>query len=149
VTPRLRDGGLMPPPSGKSRILVVDDDLPTRKLLRELLTIEGYAVDEAGDGTTAIAKVASFAPDLLLLDVMMPGQDGFDVLTSLRRTTEVPVIFLTAKDNENDRVVGLRLGADDYVVKPFSPPELAARIRSVLRRSGPAGPRSDWSSASW
>jgi len=103
-----------------------------------MLTLEGYAVDEAADGATAIAKVASFVPDLLLLDVMMPGRDGFDVLAALRRTTDVPVILVTAKDHENDRVVGLRLGADDYVVKPFSGAELAARIASVLRRTGTA-----------
>ena len=120
---------------GPRRILVVDDDSPTRMLLRELLTMEGYAVEEASDGAAAMAKVATFAPDLLLLDVMMPGRDGFDVLAALRRTTDVPVILLTAKDHENDRVVGLRLGADDYVVKPFSGAELAARISSVLRRT--------------
>jgi DNA-binding response OmpR family regulator len=121
--------------SDRSRILVVDDDDPTRMLLRELLTMEGYAVDEAADGATALAKVATFAPDLLLLDVMMPGRDGFDVLTSLRRTSDVPVILLSAKAHENDRVVGLRLGADDYVVKPFSGAELVARIAGVLRRT--------------
>lgn len=118
------------------RILVVDDDARTIAFLHELLTMEGYAVDEARDGPTGLAKVATFAPDLVLLDVMMPGQDGLDALAELRRTTDVPVIMVTAKAHESDRVVGLRLGADDYVVKPFSAAELVARISSVLRRSG-------------
>ena len=131
----VRDGVRMESASGRRRLLVVDDDGPTRAFLRELLTMEGYAVDEAFDGASAIAKVTTFAPHLVLLDVMMPGRDGFDVLTALRRTSDVPVIFLTAKDHENDRVVGLRLGADDYVVKPFSGAELTARIATVLRRS--------------
>ncbi len=102
--------------------------------------MEGYVVDEAPDGPTAVAKVSKDPPDLLLLDVMMPGQDGLDVLALLRRTTDVPVILLTAKDSESDRVVGLRLGADDYVGKPFSPTEVAARIASVLRRTRRAAP---------
>ncbi len=130
----------MPGAGGQRRILVVDDDTPTRALLREVLTLEGYAVDEAADGTTAMNEVARLGPDLILLDVMMPGQDGLDVLAMLRRTTDVPVILLTAKDHEDDRVVGLRLGADDYVVKPFSPAELAARIATVLRRTVAARP---------
>ena len=122
---------------GHRRILVVDDDEPTRTLLREVLTMEGYAVDEAADGPSAIERVGDDRPDLVLLDVMMPGQDGLDVLALLRRTTDVPVILLTAKDDEADRVVGLRLGADDYVGKPFSPAEVAARVETVLRRAGP------------
>jgi two-component system phosphate regulon response regulator PhoB len=130
----------MPAPEGQRRILVVDDDTPTRTLLREFLTLEGYVVDEAPDGSTAMTEVARRGPDLVLLDVMMPGQDGLDVLALLRRTTDVPVILLTAMDHENDRVMGLRLGADDYVVKPFSPAELAARIATVLRRTGAARP---------
>jgi len=125
----------MPGHEGHRRILVVDDDRPTRTLLRELLTIEGYAVEEAPDGATAITKVNGLRPDLVLLDVMMPGLDGLDVLAHMRRTTDVPVILLTAKDDENDRIVGLRLGADDYVGKPFSPAEVVARIATVLRRT--------------
>ena len=127
-------------PSDRRRILVVDDDSGTRALLHELLTREGYAVSEVPDGPAALQQVVSVRPDLLLLDVMMPGQDGLDVLAVLRRTSDVPVIMLTAKDDEVSRVVGLRLGADDYVTKPFSPAELAARIASVLRRSGPGSP---------
>ena len=97
--------------------------------------MEGYAVDEAADGPSAIERVRGNPPDLVLLDVMMPGQDGLDVLARLRQTDDVPVILLTAKDDEADRVVGLRLGADDYVGKPFSPAEVAARIDTVLRRA--------------
>jgi DNA-binding response OmpR family regulator len=124
--------------AGHRRILVVDDDEPTRTLLREVLTMEGYVVEEAPDGPSAVARVGATPPDLVLLDVMMPGQDGLDVLAVLRQTTDVPVILLTAKDDEDDRVVGLRLGADDYVGKPFSPDEVAARIETVLRRAGPS-----------
>jgi len=121
---------------GGARILVVDDDRPTRTMLCRLLTTEGYEVDEAPDGPTAISKVAEREPDLLLLDVMMPGQDGLDVLQDLRRTSDVAVILLTAKGDETDRVLGFRYGADDYVVKPFSSAELAGRIAAVLRRTG-------------
>lgn len=118
------------------RILVVDDDATVRTLLRRMLTIEGYEVDEAVDGASALKKVGAWAPDLLLLDIMMPGQDGLDVLEGLRRTSAVPVILLTAKSEEADRVLGFRFGADDYVVKPFSTAELTARIAAVLRRTG-------------
>ncbi len=118
-------------------ILVVDDDQAIRTLLRRLLTTEGYAVEEAGDGPTALEKVGALDPDLVLLDIMMPGQDGLDVLERLRHTSDVPVILLTAKDDEADRVLGFRFGADDYVVKPFSSAELAARIAAVLRRARP------------
>lgn len=121
-------------------ILVVDDDDPTRTLLRRLLTIEGYSVDEASDGPAALEMATRAEPDLILLDIMMPGLDGLDLLATLRRTSDVPVILLSAKSSEADRVVGLRLGADDYVVKPFSTGELAARIAAVLRRSGHSRP---------
>jgi two-component system phosphate regulon response regulator PhoB len=118
------------------RILVVDDDVDVRKLLRRMLSIEGYAVAEAPDGLSALAEVEAFTPDLILLDIMMPGQDGLDVLEGLRRTSLVPVILLTAKNEEADRVLGFRFGADDYVTKPFSTAELTARIAAVLRRTG-------------
>ena len=118
------------------RILVVDDDDSIRMLLRRMLTMEGYDVDEAADGPTALAKLGARLPDLLLLDIMMPGQDGLELLEGLRRTSDVPVILLTAKGEEADRVLGFRFGADDYVVKPFSTAELFARITAVLRRSG-------------
>jgi len=118
-------------------ILVVDDDQAIRTLLRRLLTTEGYGVEEASDGPMALEKVAASDPDLVLLDIMMPGQDGLDVLERLRQTSDVPVILLSAKDDEADRVLGFRFGADDYVVKPFSSAELAARIAAVLRRARP------------
>jgi DNA-binding response OmpR family regulator len=117
-----------------ARILVVDDDAPTRTLLRRLLTSEGYVIDEAPDGPSAIEHLARVPADLLLVDVMMPGQDGLDLLAELRRTSDVPVILVTAKGDEGDRVIGLRAGADDYVVKPFSVAELTARVEAVLRR---------------
>jgi DNA-binding response OmpR family regulator len=122
------------------RILVVDDDAATRTLLRRMLTMEGYAVDEAADGATAMDRVGIAPPDLILLDIMMPGQDGLDVLEGLRRTSAVPVIMLTARNEEADRVLGFRFGADDYVVKPFSTAELTARIAAVLRRTGTTRP---------
>lgn len=122
------------------RILVVDDDAPTRTMLRRLLSTEGYSVDEAADGPSALERLGAAPPDLLLLDIMMPGQDGLEVLEGLRRTSDVPVILLTAKSDEADRVLGFRFGADDYVVKPFSTAELSARIAAVLRRSGAARP---------
>lgn len=125
--------------SGSHRILVVDDDTSVRTLLRRLLTTEGYAVEEAPDGATALERVTAQPPDLLLLDVMMPGQDGLDVLQAIRRSSDLPVILLTAKDDEADRVLGFRFGADDYVVKPFSSAELAGRIAAVLRRAGGGG----------
>lgn len=97
--------------------------------------MEGYEIDEAADGPAAMANVTRSRPDLLLLDVMMPGQDGIDLLAQLRQTSDVPVILLSAKSGEGDRVLGLRSGADDYVVKPFSTAELLARIEAVLRRA--------------
>ncbi|HEX3621919.1 MAG TPA: response regulator transcription factor [Acidimicrobiales bacterium] len=130
------DVGTEPAP----RILVVDDDRATRTLLRRLLTTEGYTVDEAADGASAVEMVEAGTPDLLLLDVMMPDQDGLEVLERLRRTSDVPIILLTAKGDEADRVLGFRFGADDYVVKPFSSAELAGRIAAVLRRTGALRP---------
>jgi len=128
-----------------ARILVVDDDGPTRTLLRRLLSMEGYEIDEAPDGPAALARLGQGRPDLLLLDVMMPGQDGIDLLGQLRQTSDVPVILLSAKSGEGDRVLGLRSGADDYVVKPFSTAELLARIEAVLRRADhPRGVQSDF-----
>lgn len=114
---------------------MVDDDEDVRALLSRYLEMEGYQVDEAADGTVAMRMVGERSPDLMLLDVMMPAPDGLDILTELRRTSNIPIILLTGRDFLADRVLGLKLGADDYVVKPFSPAEIAARISSVLRRS--------------
>jgi DNA-binding response OmpR family regulator len=125
----------MSPDASKARILVVDDEPAVRTLLRRLLTIQSYEIIEAEDGPTALKLLRSERPDMVLLDVSLPVQDGLDVLANVRRDSEVPVILVTARADESDRVVGLRMGADDYVVKPFSSAELSARIESVLRRS--------------
>jgi len=125
---------------GGPRILIVDDDEPVRALLRRYLTLEGYKVCEVADGPAALQALRDDPPDIVLLDVVMPGEDGFDVLASLRRTSNLPVIMVSGRDDVADRVMGLRLGADDYVVKPFSPLELTARIDSLLRRA-PSGTR--------
>jgi DNA-binding response OmpR family regulator len=116
------------------RILVVDDEAELRRLVRFHLEREGFQVEEAADGDTALRRATSEPFDLVVLDVMLPGRDGFDVCRRLRARSDLPVILLTARTEETDRVLGLDLGADDYVPKPFSPRELAARVRAVLRR---------------
>ena len=118
-------------------ILIIDDEAESRRLLTSLLTDEGYEVRAADSGELGLASVAVKRPDLILLDVRMPGMDGFEVCR--RIGGEVPVIMLTARDEEPDRVAGLEIGADDYVTKPFSPRELTARVKAVLRRTGDAG----------
>jgi DNA-binding response OmpR family regulator len=115
-------------------VLVVDDEPMLRNLLSRLLRMEGFEVIEAEDGHVALDKVATEEPDLVLLDVMLPARSGLDVLGDLRKTSNVPVILVSALGEEADRVLGLKMGADDYVVKPFSAAELSARIESVLRR---------------
>jgi DNA-binding response OmpR family regulator len=119
---------------GQQRILVVDDEPELRQMLRRYLTAEEFEVTEATDGEEALRAIRSAPPDLVVLDVGLPGMDGFSVLQETRKETDVPVIMLTARAEEVDRVVGLTVGADDYVTKPFSPRELVARIRAVLRR---------------
>jgi DNA-binding response OmpR family regulator len=121
----------------KRRVLVVDDEPMVPAYLRRA----GFLVEEAGDAAAALRAVQRTSPDLIVLDVMLPGADGLSILGHLRRTVATPVILLTARTDEADRVTGLDLGADDYVTKPFSPRELAARVRSVLRRSLPAPPQ--------
>jgi DNA-binding response OmpR family regulator len=116
------------------RILVVDDDVELRGMLVRYLEAEGLGVLAVSAGTEALARFDDVAPDLVVLDVAMPQMDGFEVLRRIRERSDVYVIMLTAKADEVDRVVGLTLGADDYVTKPFSPRELVARIRAVLRR---------------
>jgi len=123
----------------RGRILVVDDEDDVRALLTAYLQIEGYEVAQAATAQAAYAAVAESPPDLVLLDVMLSPDSGLEVLSRLRSTSEVAVILLTGKGSESDRVVGLKLGADDYVVKPFSPAEVEARISSVLRRVKPSG----------
>jgi len=119
------------------QILIVDDDPQIRDILRIALAQAGFAVAEAADGAAALAGAARLPPELIILDVGLPEMDGFEVCRALRRSSAVPILFLTARDDEIDRVVGLELGADDYVVKPFSPRELVARVRAILKRSGP------------
>jgi DNA-binding response OmpR family regulator len=120
------------------RILVVDDEERMVRFIRLNLEHDGFRVITAYNGMQAINKVRSDLPDLILLDVMMPDMDGFEVLKITRETNSVPVIMLTAKGDEDDRVRGLELGADDYVTKPFSPRELVSRVKAVLRRTEPA-----------
>ncbi len=121
--------------TARARVLVVDDDETVREVLRRYLTRDGHQVLEAGDGVTGLNLARMDKPDLVVLDLMLPGMDGLDVCRELRRTSTVPVIMLTALGEESDRVVGLEYGADDYVVKPFSPRELALRVGRVLDRS--------------
>lgn len=117
------------------RILVVDDDRPSLKMTAFLLKEEGYIVFTADNGRDALRMIDEKTPDLLILDVMMPGMDGWEVTRHLRRSTNLPIIILSAKGETSDRVFGLDLGADDYLAKPFEPSELLARVRSVLRRA--------------
>ena len=116
-------------------ILVVDDEPRMRRFMRLNLDLEGYRIIEAENGLEAVKRVRDDLPDLVLLDVMMPEMDGFEALRLIRETSNVPIIMLTVKSDEDDRVRGLELGADDYVTKPFSPRELASRIKAVLRRT--------------
>ncbi|MGW6529479.1 response regulator transcription factor [Streptomyces venezuelae] len=129
-----------PGTAGAGRILVVDDDPTVAEVVSGYLDRAGYAVDRAGDGPTALARAAERRPDLVVLDLMLPGMDGLEVCGRLRAQGPVPVIMLTARGDEDDRILGLEVGADDYVTKPFSPRELVLRVESVLRR---ARPRSD------
>jgi two-component system alkaline phosphatase synthesis response regulator PhoP len=115
-------------------VLVVDDEPKILKLARDYLERSGYRVVTAADGTTALAAARHERPDLIVLDLNLPGMDGLDVCRALRRDSDVPIIMLTARVEETDRLIGLELGADDYITKPFSPRELAARVRAVLRR---------------
>lgn len=119
----------------EDHILIVDDDAETRSLLREYLQKQGYRVSAAADGKALRAALAASRADLVVLDLMLPGEDGLQLCRDLRARSNVPVIMLTARGEETDRIVGLEMGADDYVAKPFNPRELLARIKSVLRRT--------------
>lgn len=125
----------MPDEFERRRILVVDDEERMVRFIRMNLEHDGFQVSEAFNGKQAIQKLRDLTPDLILLDVMMPDLDGFEVLETIREISNVPVIMLTAKGEEDDRVRGLELGADDYVTKPFSPRELVSRVKAVLRRT--------------
>jgi len=117
------------------RILLVDDEASLREPLAEYLSRQGFSVEQAADAAKARSLLLDGKPDLVLLDIMMPGEDGLSLCRHLIEAKQLPVIFLSAKGEATDRIVGLEIGADDYVVKPFEPRELVARIRSVLRRA--------------
>ena len=127
----------------QEKILIVDDEEHIIELVELYLGKEGYRVMHALDGDAALQRFNSEKPDLLVLDIMIPGKDGLDVLREIRKTSQVPVIMLTARESEVDKVVGLELGADDYLTKPFSPRELVARVKAVLRRSKPPAETSE------
>jgi DNA-binding response OmpR family regulator len=123
-----------------ARVLVVDDDDDVRNVLLRALGADGYRVDVVADGPSARQAIAGTPPDLVVLDLGLAAEDGLDILTHLRETTDLPVILLTGRGEEQDKILGLKLGADDYLVKPFSSGELSARIASVLRRTRRSAP---------
>jgi two-component system OmpR family response regulator len=124
----------VPETSLTHRILIVDDDLHIREVIRVALRKAGMTVVEARDGKEALARFAADRPDLVVLDIGMPELDGLDVCRQIRKSSDVPILFLTARDDEIDRILGLEMGGDDYVTKPFSPRELVARVNVILRR---------------
>jgi two-component system response regulator ResD len=127
-------------PAGRGRkVLVVEDEEPVRELVRLYLSKDGFEVVQARDGREGLRLNGEHHPDLIILDLMLPGLDGWEVCRQIRTASNVPIIMLTARNEEVDRIVGLELGADDYVVKPFSPRELMARVKAVLRRGAMAG----------
>jgi DNA-binding response OmpR family regulator len=123
-------------PPQTQRILVIEDDPTVAEVVERYLSREGYSVAVSPDGRSGLRKALESPPDLIVLDLMLPGLSGVEILSELRKTTPVPVIMLTALSREVDRVSGLEMGADDYVAKPFSPRELTARVKAVLRRAG-------------
>ncbi len=122
-----------------TKILVIDDEPSITKLVSAYLQPEGYEVHVAADGPSGLKAARAFKPDIVILDVMLPGMDGIELLSRLRRESDVYVILLTARTEETDKIVGLSVGADDYVTKPFSPRELAARVKAALRRLNAGG----------
>jgi len=123
-----------------ARVLIVDDDPALREVVRIALARAGFETAEAADGPAALAACAASPPDLIVLDVMLPDMDGTDVCRTLRRQSAIPILFLSSRDDEVDKIVGLEIGGDDYMVKPFSPRELVARVRVLLRRGAPEAP---------
>ena len=119
-----------------TRVLIVEDDQTVAEVVARYLEREGFAVESVADGHEALARADAHLPDLVVLDIMLPGLDGLEVCRRLRSRAPIPVVMLTARGSEEDRVLGLDLGADDYVAKPFSPRELTARVKAVLRRAG-------------
>src|SRR4029079_17707273 len=124
----------------RARILIVEDEPQLRGLLRLYLERAGYAVTDAGDGTSALAAFAADGADLVVLDLMLPGMQGEAVLEALREVADVPILITSAKRSDAERIAGLRLGADDYLAKPFNPHELTARVAAILRRVAPSRP---------
>jgi DNA-binding response OmpR family regulator len=136
TTPQQRPGASDQQTTSLGRILVVDDDPNLGEVVARYLQREGYEVEVVADGRTGLERALATLPDLVVLDLMLPGLDGIEVFRRLRRVAPIPVVMLTARGSEEDRVAGLELGADDYVAKPFSPRELTARVKAVLRRAG-------------
>jgi two-component system phosphate regulon response regulator OmpR len=130
----------VPPADDAPHLLVVDDDRRIRDLLSRYLSSEGYRISTADSATMARAKLASLSFDLLILDVMMPGETGFEFAKHIRTSSNVPILMLTARDAAESRITGLEIGADDYVSKPFEPRELSLRIANILKRAKPAAP---------
>ncbi len=128
----------IPPADDAPHVLVVDDDRRIRDLLSRFLSTEGYRISTADSAAMARAKLSSLSFDLLVLDVMMPGENGFDFARDIRKTSGVPILMLTARDGAEARITGLEIGADDYVAKPFEPRELSLRIANILKRAKPA-----------
>ena len=120
-----------------NKVLIIDDDERLCKLLREFLEVNGFKVTTLGEGSGALKVIGRELPDIVILDIMLPGKDGLEVLKEINREYSVPVIMLTAKGEDTDRIIGLELGADDYIPKPFNPRELLARMRAVMRRIAP------------
>src|SRR6187399_2161954 len=121
-----------------ARILIVDDEPEILRLVVDYLVAAGFTTETASSGIQAVERAAATTPDLVILDLGLPGLDGLDVARTMRRNSDVPIIMLTARDDETDKLIGLELGADDYMTKPFSPRELVARVRAVLRRQAGA-----------
>ena len=127
----------------KQKILIADDEAQIREILKIYFEKEGFEVIEAEDGAAAILKVQSEKPDILLLDIMMPVLDGIEVCKQVRKMSDLPIIMVTAKDEDDDRIAGLEIGADDYITKPFNSREVVARVKAVLRRAGTQDKKGD------
>jgi DNA-binding response OmpR family regulator len=141
---RVEAPGTATGPSTVRRVLVIEDDPTLSDVVARYLRRDGFAVEVRGDGPGGLERALDWLPDLVVLDLMLPGMDGLEVCDRLRAAAPIPVVMLTARAEEDDRVLGLETGADDYVTKPFSPRELTARINAVLRRAaGPLGPSAD------
>ncbi|MDT8899648.1 response regulator transcription factor [Anaeroselena agilis] len=124
-------------------VFIVDDDIKITKLLKSYFDKEGFITYLAHDGASAVQSIKDKNPDIVILDLMLPGMDGWEICRKLRRESDVPIIMLTARDEETDRVIGLEMGADDYVTKPFSPREVVARTKAILRRTQKTAAKSD------